>query len=179
MRLAIIAGDLEALQHAAARLASDEWTPQLVRDHLVNVSAVRSAARTVRASESLSDAARALGEVGATCAACHRDSGAPLPAARGGSTEEKRGGMSAHAAAEQALWDGLVLPSDASWSSGARGLSDAPELDSDVEAVSFLAGRIRGLAREAATAGPTRGEVYGRILATCSACHTQAGVGRR
>jgi hypothetical protein len=79
--------------------------------------------------------------------------------------------MAAHVAAEKALWEGLVNPSDASWATGARGLLEAPELDSDDEEVSLLARRTRELAREAATATSTRGDVYGRIVETCSACH--------
>jgi hypothetical protein len=171
MRKAVIAGQLDVLQRAAAHVAS-EWTPHLRLNYPIYVNAVRSAARTVQASKSLPDAALALGEMGATCAACNRDVGGPAPSAADAASAPTGDGMAAHGSAEQALWEGLLVPSDASWSRGARTLLEAPELDNDVEEVSLLARRTRNLAREALAASNPRSEVYGRILASCSACHT-------
>lgn len=173
MRNAIIAGQLAGARHAGSQIARDEWTPSLRLNYLLYVSAVRSAARTVQASTSLSDAALALGEMGETCAACHRSASGPPALTAAAAGDKSTLGMPAHAAAEQALWDGLVTPSDASWSRGARELLEAPELDSGHEQASLLARRTRDLAREAATATNTRGDVYGRIVATCAGCHLQ------
>jgi mono/diheme cytochrome c family protein len=171
MRAAVIGGQLEEARRAASQIASDEWTPHLQLNYSLYVSAVRSAARAVQTSKSLADAAEGLGELGATCAACHRNVGAPSRSWAVATGEVGNLRMAAHARAEQALWDGLVNSSDASWSSGARELLEAPELDSDDEEMSLLARRTRDQAREAATATSTRGDVYGRIVATCSSCH--------
>jgi mono/diheme cytochrome c family protein len=171
MRAAVIGGQLEEARRAASQIASDEWTPRLQLEHSLYVSAVRSAAQAVQASTSLADAAEGLGEVGATCAACHRNVGAPSRSWAVATSEVGNVRMAAHARAEQALWDGLVNSSDASWSSGARELLEAPELDSDDDEMSLLARRARDQAREAASATGTRGDVYGRIVATCSSCH--------
>jgi hypothetical protein len=170
-RNAVIAGRLDDARSAASKIASDDWTPHLRLNHLLYVSAVRSAARAMQKSTSLSGAAVALGEVGATCAACHRSTGGPVASPAATPSDGSKLSMAAHVAAEKALWEGLVNPSDASWATGARGLLEAPELDSDDEEVSLLARRTRELAREAATATSTRGDVYGRIVETCSGCH--------
>jgi hypothetical protein len=87
--------------------------------------------------------------------------------------------MATHAAAEEALWTGLSTPSEASWLRGARALVAAPALDSDVEEVSSLAHLASRLAQRGIDEPTSRVETYGKLLATCSSCHTRLGVETR
>jgi hypothetical protein len=177
MRTAAIAGQLDELHRAAANIARDEWSPPHRDDHRPHVEVVRGAARAALNAAAIPAATAALGQLGGACGACHQDVGGPpsTPVLATPATGDES--MVAHAAAEEALWQGLVLPSDASWLRGARGLASAPALDSDVADVSALAHRTSALARTADTAPlASRGELYGKILATCSACHSRLGV---
>ena len=83
--------------------------------------------------------------------------------------------MAIHAAAEQALWEGLFTPSETAWKRGAERLAGAPELASDVEDVNGLGQELNALARVAA-ASPPRADVYGSITATCSTCHRRLSI---
>ena len=83
--------------------------------------------------------------------------------------------MAIHAAAERALWEGLFIPSEASWKRGAERLAQAPELASDIEDVAVLGSQLRDLAL-AATASPPQGALYGSIVATCSTCHRRLSI---
>lgn len=177
MRQAALAGQLLEYQRAAAVIASDAWSSTLPANGRPQVEAVRRAAVSASGSSTLPAAAAALGALGAACATCHQNLGGLPGTTTVPPLDTSEGSMPAHAAAEATLWQGLVLPSDALWSRGARALGSAPALDSDVAEISSLAHRTRALAGEAATAPPdTRGESYGMILATCSACHSQLGI---
>lgn len=175
MRWAVIAGRFDQLHRAAATVASDAWSPHLRPDYLPHVSAVRKAAGLALDARSMGEAGSALGELGAACASCHADKGGPPQPAAAETLPRGVGGMATHAAAERALWEGLLTPSPARWKTGADSLAEAPELASDVEEISALAGQVRDLAGQAA-AGPPRGDVYGKIMATCAACHRRLDV---
>ena len=116
-----------------------------------------------------------LAELGAACAACHREHGGPREPEAVEPLTDGVGTMAIHAAAEQALWEGLFTPSEASWKRGAERLAGAPELASDVEDVNALGQQLRDLARGAAAA-QARGDVYGSIVATCSTCHRRLSI---
>jgi hypothetical protein len=178
MRRAARLGQLDGIRSAAAKIASDAWTPNLRPDFRPHVDAVRAAARLASEATSLELATTALGQLGAACASCHQDFGGP-PAPPGATAAHGDELMSAHAAAEEALWMGLTFPSEGSWMRGARGLVAAPALDSDVTEISMLAHRVSDLGHDALEARGPRAEVYGKILATCSTCHTRLGVAAR
>lgn len=175
MRWAVIAGRFDQLHRAAGSIASDAWSPHLRPDYLPQVTAVRHAASSALDARSTGAAGAALGELGAACAGCHREKGGPPEPPATETLPRGVGIMAVHAAAEHALWDGLVTPSSASWKRGAEALAGAPELASDVEEVSALAQQVRDLARQAA-AGEPRGDVYGKIMATCATCHRHLDV---
>jgi hypothetical protein len=177
MRKAAIAGQLLEFQYAAAAIASDDWSPPLRDDDRPHVAVVRDAALGAVGSKSLSAATASLGVLGVACAKCHQAVSAPPISEIVSAPAHGDESMLAHAAAEGALWQGLVFTSDESWLRGARALVNAPALDSDVADVSALAHRTRELAGEASAAPRgTRGESYGKILATCSGCHSRLGV---
>ena len=181
MRKAAIAGQLADFKRAAAIIDSDGWTSPLRADPGAHVERVRRAARSAAASTALPEATSALGVIAAACSKCHEDVGGPrITEIVSAPAEWARNGdeaMIVHGAAEVALWQGLVFPSNDGWSIGARMLATAPELDSDVEEVSALAHRTVRLARDAVEVPrDARAEHYGRILATCAGCHSKLGV---
>jgi len=178
MREAIVMGKLAELQAAAAAVASDPWTPKLRQDYRPYIESMRAAARSAQTAESVFSGAAALGKLGDTCASCHLKFGgpgspiAPLPMAEGADP-----GMVEHALATERLWEGLILPSDISWLSGARVLQEAPKLDSDVSQVAAAARHLSDLAKTATAATATeRSKVFGNILLTCNACHERLGI---
>jgi hypothetical protein len=177
MRTTAIGGRLDTLHRAASNIARDEWSPHLRDDYRPHVEVVRRAARIALDATVIPAATSALGQLGSACGDCHEDVGGPPTTGVIAAPAIGDETMIAHAAAEEALWQGLFLPSDASWLRGARELASAPAIDSDVSEVSVLAHRARTLARSAEGAPrAARGDIYGKILATCSACHSRLGV---
>jgi cytochrome c556 len=174
-RKAIISGHLRDAAPVVSRIANDAWSPNLRPEYLEHVTLVRAAARSVQNAATLPQAASALGGLGAACAACHREIGGP-PASTAPAALAPADPMLAHAAAELALWQGLITPSEESWRQGARALLEAPELDSDVEQVSTIAHRTKALASDALAEKEPRAALYGEIVSTCSTCHTRVGV---
>jgi hypothetical protein len=177
MRWAVIAGRFDQLHRAAAIVADDAWSPHLRPDYLPHVRAVRAAASAALDARSMIAAGAALGGLGAACASCHREEAGPPHRAAIETLPRGVGSMAAHAAAEQALWEGLMTPSAASWRRGAESLAEAPELASasDSEDVAALGQQVRDLAREALAVEP-RADVYGKIMATCATCHRRLDV---
>jgi cytochrome c556 len=175
VRKAIISGHLNDAALVGSRIASDPWTSNLRTDYRAHVTLVRAAAHSVQSAATLPAAATALGELGSACAGCHKEFGGP-PAPTPPNAPASADPMLAHAAAELALWQGLTFPSDEAWLRGARALSDAPELDSDVEQVSATARHIRELAKDALASKETRASVYGKVVSTCASCHARVGV---
>lgn len=175
LRNAVIAGRFDLIQSASAVIASDAWSANLRPDYRPHVAAVQQAAGAARDARSVQASGAALGKLGAACAGCHLEHGGPPqtqalePASKGVGT------MAIHAAAEQALWEGLYTPSEAVWKRGAEHLAGAPELASDVEDVDALGRELRDLAR-AAAASPARAEAYGSITATCATCHRRLSI---
>jgi hypothetical protein len=174
LRRAVIAGRFDLLHRVSAVVASDAWSSNLRPDYLPHVKAVQYAAGLALDASSVRTAGAALGELGAACATCHREHGGP-PQAAAEESISGVGSMAVHAAAEQALWEGLFTPSEASWKRGAERLAQAPELSSDVEDVAALGGELRDLALQAA-AGNARSDVYGKIISTCSSCHRRLAI---
>jgi len=178
MREAIVMGKLAELHAAAAAVADDPWTPKLRQDYRPYIETMRAVARSAQTAESVVSGAAALGKLGDACASCHLKFGgpgspiAPLPMAEGADP-----GMVEHALATERLWEGLILPSDISWLSGARVLQEAPKLDSDVSQVAAAARHLSDLAKTATAATATeRSKVFGNILLTCNACHERLGI---
>jgi cytochrome c556 len=176
MRRAVIAGRFDLIHRVSGVMASDAWSSNLRPDYVPHVTALRNAAAAALDARSMRAAGAALGELGAACAACHREHGGPpVPAGAEAAQPGGTGAMAVHAAAEQALWEGLFTPSEASWKRGAAHLASAPELASDIEDIAALGSQLRDLALDAA-AGTARGDRYGSIVATCSSCHRRFSI---
>jgi cytochrome c553 len=175
LRRAVIAGRFDLLHRVSAVIASDAWSSNLRPDYLPHVKAVQHAAGLALDATAVRAAGAALGELGAACATCHREHGGPAQPATEEGMGSGVGSMAIHGAAEQALWEGLFTPSEATWKRGAERLAQAPELSSDVEDVAALGGELRDLALQAA-AGNARSDVYGKIISTCSSCHRRLAI---
>lgn len=181
LRKALVAGKLAEYHSAAAAVAKDAWTPRLRGDYKPYVDAVRSAAQSAETASSPAAAAAALGKIGEACAACHVKFGGPgSPVAPEQLSEGSDPSMVAHAVATDRLWEGLVLPSDGSWSSGMDVLLDAPKLDSDVADVAAAARHLRDLARQGKSADVAqRGQIFASVITTCAGCHERLGIAVR
>jgi cytochrome c556 len=175
LRNAVIAGRFDLIHRVSAVLASDAWSANLRPEYRPHVAAVQQAARAALDARSVQAAGSALGKLGAACASCHVEQGGPPQPQDVELRSRGVGTMAIHAAAEQALWEGLFTPSAAAWKRGAERLAAAPELASDVDDVNALALELNDLARTAA-AGPPRAEVYASITATCSSCHRRLSI---
>jgi len=181
MRRALVTGKLDDFRVAAAAVAKDQWTPRLRGDYRPYVDAVRSAARSAQKAPSVVAGTAALGKLGEACASCHLKFGGPgSPVAPEQLSDTVDPSMVAHAAATEQLWEGLILPSDISWSSGMELLLDAPKLDSDVADVAAAAHHLKELARKGKSAGvEQRAQIFASVLTTCAGCHERLGVSVR
>lgn len=175
LRRAVIAGRFDLIHRVSTVMAGDAWSPNLRPEYAPHVTAVRHAANAAVEARSMPAAGAALGELGAACASCHREHGGTPEPASAEPVAAGVGTMAIHVAAEQALWEGLFMPSEAAWKRGAQRLAEAPELASDVEDVNALGRNLRDLAL-AAAGGTPRAEVYGSIMATCSTCHRRLSI---
>jgi hypothetical protein len=180
MRDAVARADLEAARREAASLASlrsevggeSFWGWEL--------GAMRLAARELAGAKDLPAASRDLAGVARTCGDCHVTLGRP-PAVVIGEPPPDLPGVSArmlrHHWAAVRLWDGLVVPSDAAWRSGADVLSDAPMTPPELPppAIGELAASVHELGRRArfAESDADRSALYGALMATCADCHAR------
>jgi cytochrome c556 len=181
MQEAIAVGDLDGA-HTQAQLITALRDPDVLQEWRPYLDAVRTIAKGVASSSDTVAAAKAAGELGQRCGACHEASGAriklaPIVAPSPGSTLATQ--MAGHQWAAARMWEGLTTPSTERWQTGVVALSRArwtiaaeePSLtkspiSDDVARVRLLA--ERGLAAETP---PARGAVYGELLATCAHCH--------
>lgn len=179
---ALVRGGLADAQAAAAHLEQDrpdvmleDWAPHLL--------ATQAAAARVRQAKTLAEADPAAAALAASCGACHLALGVRLrptesldPPPAG---DDEASAMHRHAWAFNRLWESLVLPSDASWASGAAAFvelpacDDTPSSETDLAAIARAREDTRALASQAraASTADARVEVYGRMLGTCAACH--------
>jgi cytochrome c553 len=177
----LVHGSLADAKVAARALADDrpdvmleEWAPFLF--------ALRRSADEVARARSLDDAAVHAAALARTCGDCHAAQGARLelvatqPPAR---SDDPAARMQRHAWAFNRLWEGIVLPSDESWTLGVNAFVELPEcedrMSSEVDRTAIERAREIVTASEAAArAATTRDEralVYGRMLPTCASCH--------
>jgi hypothetical protein len=181
---AVIRGDVDAARREGG------W----LREHLAGVGDERDAAAEadvytrgldrIAAPGDASAAAWAAGGVFAACGSCHRASGLTpeidLPPPPAGATIA--GHMLRDGRAARQLLQGLVMPSDEQWTTGAAALRQAPLAPGDFP-VSDRLGRamqqvdaaVRQLGAAAATARTQaeRADSYGALAAGCASCHVR------
>jgi cytochrome c556 len=188
IRDAVVRGEVGGTRSAARWLAShkgDEFPDPAAQEALEKMQAE---GRIILAQDEITDVARSVGRLGAACGTCHValnggphvnvPSLPPIPAA--GSPPEAH--MNRHAWASERLWEGLIGPSEGSWTVGAAAL-DGPALDFGPASnrppqADELAAKVHDLAVSARQAHTLqeRATVYGQLLQTCAECHEILGM---
>jgi mono/diheme cytochrome c family protein len=180
LKMAVIAGDLEASKEPAEWLANHESVQGLPGEWEPYLTGLQDAARKVAQAEDIADAAAATGEMGISCGACHLalDQGAQFAFMAPPEQEGVTGHMLRHDWASDRMWDGLVGPSDEEWTKGVEGLGESPLLGGSTEAQEF-ARRVHELGEQALEAPDpaARAVIYGQLIAACAGCHRVAGDG--
>jgi cytochrome c553 len=179
-RAAVVAGDLPEARSAMSLLASRPFPgthPELVGPLL-------DEARAGERAPDLEAAGLAVGRIAAACGKCHTLHPARRYPPSGYEEGDRDLGdrMTRHGWAIDAMWQGLVEPSDLAWQAGARALAAkdlmaVPGFPDDPDARAW-APRLAESARAAASAAPEgRPSAYGRVIATCAGCHRATGGG--
>ncbi|MEJ2238382.1 MAG: hypothetical protein P8X82_08810 [Gemmatimonadales bacterium] len=180
VKMAVIAGDLEAAREPAEWLASHEAVQGLPGEWEPYLSGMQEAAEKAAGAADISELAAATGEMALSCGACHMalDHGAQFAFMAPPEEEGVRGHMLRHSWASDRMWDGLVGPADAEWAEGAKGLDESPLLGGSTEAQGY-ARRVHELGEQALQAADpaARAVIYGELITTCASCHQLAGAG--
>ena len=132
-----------------------------------------------RRSSDIPAAAAAIADIGIACGACHKVAGGPTAKADAPPSTDATlaSRMRRHVWATDRLWEGIIVPSDASWKAGAAALSGEPfpkeVLDRGDVHARGAADRFKSLVATAASKKKPdeRGQLYATLLETCSACH--------
>lgn len=179
IRTAVIDGVLSDAAAPAETLGDVDRLGRIEPGWQSSIDVLQYAAKRIRRSSDVPAIAAAIADIGIACGACHKASGGPkvtleAPPAADGSLAVR---MRRHVWATERLWEGIFVPSDASWKAGTAALSGEsfPKelLDKgDVHARSS-ADRFKSLVATAASkkTPQERGQLYATLLETCSACH--------
>jgi cytochrome c553 len=180
MRIAVVNGVLSDAAAPAEALSNMEGLGKIDPSWQSSIDVLQYASRRIRSSSDVPAAAAAIADIGIACGACHKAVGGgpavkvDAPPITDGSLQSR---MRQHIWATDRLWEGLFVPSDASWKAGAAALSTDPfpkELldKGDVHARSAAA-RFKSLVATAASQKKPaeRGQLYATLLETCAACH--------
>lgn len=190
MRAALVRDDLAGFRASASRLGdrdlssarrNETWRPHL--------PAMRVAAQGARDARSLKSGAKALTDVARACASCHETLGVPDAELDALPTESLRpaSSMLRHAWAAERLWDGLSLPSEVAWATGADVFAKAPLEPAEIGGPRHLARDIGKVADRAhaygtqgatATDAPARAKVLSDAFETCIECHAKLQIGK-
>ena len=185
---AVIRGDLDGLRRPATWLQQHEPSPEASILFVPFILSMRGHASDILDAQDVRTAAADVSTIATDCANCHIASEVDLDfgnSAEPPAWSDMESHMQRHQWAVDRLWEGLIGPSDASWSRGIRMLAEAPlhgtEAAWDEAAVDGdqMARRVHELGREAATAllPHARAEIYGEMIGVCADCHTRTGGG--
>ena len=177
---AVARGNLETARLEATRLKQySAAAPMPVGGEAFQGAIVRMATQAAAAT-ALPEAAQITAVILGTCGECHR--AMQVRAMPPLSTDIKVGGLVGHMLLHQhgsdAFVEGLVAPSDAAWTEGVRTFAtqklDAADARGEFrQQLAAAEARLAELAGQAAQAKGSRDRevAYGKVLATCGACH--------
>lgn len=185
---AIIAGSLANVREPATWLAEHEEPAGLPPAGNEFVAAVREAANGVLSAESLEAAAEATSLMGLACGSCHVASSVEVvfdEAERPSDEIKDKSHMQRHQWAADRMWEGLIGPSDRSWSRGGNLLFESPikpkvlAAHGGGEETVGMSHRIHQLAGNATVVSDPgeKAEIFAEFIANCGACHTELGQG--
>lgn len=184
----IIGGDLDGTKRPANWLANHEPLPEASLLYVPFTLSMQEHAREIVVAEDIVSAAASVSAIATDCANCHMASEVNLQFGfdqEPSEWQDLETHMQRHQWAVDRLWEGLIAPSDASWSRGIRMLAEAPLEGTETswdeappERVE-LAQQVHLLGREAVSAitPEARASVYSKMLGTCAACHARTGGG--
>lgn len=153
--------------------------PDVLPTWLPYFEAVAESARQIEAAPDVRAAAGQFALLGMRCAHCHDASGAKIVLVPPAGAGAGRPSMHEHQQAALTMWEGLMAPSDAHWTAGARALTTVPvtmvaraatpgfpDDGDDVARLRLYAQRALETPR-----GDARADVFGTLLGTCASCH--------
>lgn len=173
-RDAILFGDLDRARVAFRALA--EGVVSVPGDEASRAAALNASGRGAAAEEG-PDAARALGDLGVACGACHVSEGTRLtpvesPSAQGDGVRPE---MARHDRALAIAWSGLVRadPGELAAAAAALRSSNLSTLGGPTpEAAVAMDDAVTAAGEALAMAAPAeRGARFGELLSTCALCH--------
>jgi hypothetical protein len=182
VRDALIAGNLELAKWNGSFLAQREPDPA-VASWSMYVDHLRERAAELADAPTLAAAAAASAGLALECGRCHAANAATptFPTVdRRIAASGTRPHMLRHQWAAEQMWDGMIGPSEARWNDGVAELAEAPLGQDEIfanataaPAIAELAADVHALGEEGrgAKTWDDRAAVYGRLLATCAACH--------
>jgi len=179
IRKAVIDGVIADAVAPADALAKIEGLGKIEPAWQSSIDVLQYAARRIQHGSDIPATAAAVADIGIACGACHKAAGGPhlkvdAPPTGDGSLESR---MRRHVWATERLWEGIFVPSDASWNAGADALVGDPFpkeiLDRGGVHARSASAQFRSLVSTVAAkkTPEERGQVYASLLATCSACH--------
>jgi len=187
MRDAALAGDQEAYRKAATSLHDRMPLDGLAETLAPMQQALKDAAAEARSAQGADAMGKSLGAVVGACGQCHEAAKVqpqldpvPPPPVEGAEPALE---MLWHQLAGIDLWSAVVRHDAKEWEEGVGKLEKATFVVDDGTAtgaeLDAIEKRLQALAAKAhsAESTPARAEVYGRITATCVACHEAAKAG--
>lgn len=180
IRTAVIQGALSDAVGPAAALGKTEGLGPIEPAWKPALDVLQTASRRISQSPDIPGAAAAVADIGVACGSCHKSVGGPAVKVEAPPTADATlaGRMRRHVWATERLWEGLYVPSDASWKAGADALAGDPfpkeVLDKGGVHARSSASKFKALTASAgAKKKPEdRAQLYASLLETCSACHT-------
>lgn len=179
---AVIAGSLEDTRESARWLIEHPTPAGLPAHWDEHVDAMRTAARDTLDAQDVASAASATSRLGLACGGCHLTNNVSVEfegVMRPSDNGNARAHMQRHQWAADRMWEGLIGPSDFSWSRGANLLFESPMnsealgAESGDDTLLGMARRIHQLAANATTVSQPmeRAGIYAEFLTNCAACH--------
>lgn len=180
-----ILGNVSDFRRASEGLADLEPAHDLPAEVLLQLGPMRWEAREGARARTTEEAATATARIAQTCGDCHTANSVPLAGRFSVGSPPPSGSAERHmiglAWTSRLLWDGLIAPSNRTWSAGARALVELGALPQGVDAslptgrLEAASRRLRGLGEEAVrTNDPDeRVRIAARVWSTCAGCHVE------
>lgn len=184
---AVIRGDLDAAREPARWIAEHQELAGLPATVQPQVDGMRNAAKAMAQATDLKSAASATATIAVACGKCHTAMGIRptlAPVAQTVKPESPANPMQDHLRAMDLLYDGLIGPSDESWTKGAEALKvsrltakEPPKDPKLAKEMQVQETRIHALANRArqSTDLAARAAIYGEFIASCTRCHVLHG----
>ncbi len=182
-RQSMVRGDLERARADMGWLATHERGGDLAEELRPQLAQMQTEAARFAEAQTLTEAGTALARTLTRCGSCHRSAEAGpeigTPALPDG--DDVRSHMQRHRWAEERMWAGLITSSEEAYEAGAGVLREAAlhegelpghdtQPDGRLEPITGLVHQL-GADAQAAEDWDERANIYGRLLATCAACH--------